>query len=1376
MLEFKTCESLLEQNDSDTGDVLDEDTIAVSAENSHSALKEQFDEQGICVEAALYIAKLRASSSMTMSGVSAVTENVSSMVSNIVDHLKTITVSGLDQAQQSSADIPTIKKHIEDTFTSFSNSLSPGVWDAVQSYIPKADCVLRDFHDGEYYNSHNLLPTENCISIGLNNDDMETANPLGTHATVHKLGFFYYIVKNLPPVFNSSLNNCFLMQVYYSSDKETAITFSDDDCVHAEKHFKMSTGFKSIRKAHTKNVLTPERSSTPLSSDEEIAMSKFPAKSAARPPPQGSLGQRDPHTPIQMRERISATPRPANQPSPIVVRNLLDETFPDKWIGRRGPIEFPPRSPDITPMDFFVWGVIKDSVYSRKPRSVEDLRQFVIDAFANLDRDLCTKVCHSVVSRCRECIEAEGLQFEYLSYKLFALIVTVFSDSFTITYFESDTDNNNNNQTVMVPVAVATISHDALSTANVVKRMDSLFDCFNSSNMYNAKPFKCALKNDSIHHDFLDEYDQGISPFTRVTGEHPMVPRVVATEDSDPGFLKQTLDDMIRMSSSRIPKELQSYVPKDLQTCTHVGLRVDRSVLESGLSVKDMIQVSMGGPNVNWKFYDDLKKKLVDDYGISLINIGSCGTLCTAASREEWMPQTEKVTSTVRIARHISQIAQIETVPVVGAIGQSDVTLLLNADGVSVFKSSNYSVWPILATINELPPHLRRQHIIMGGLWFRSSKPTMNTFLKPFTDELFKLGTMGFQTRHVNRKAFVLALSADAPARAIIRNCKQFNGAYGCDWCVQEGTAVPNANGPPIRTYPYMPNIPLRTNDGQRRLAVQSQNTEVPQYGVKGPSIVMLLPRYDCAKGTFAHGYVKPKHVLLGENLLGLGRGNTTILLPSRLVAIQALVGAGVNRSAMSYKSNEKLMKVDVFDKKLQVNYKKVDIGYASEKLKSEKPSDREVLDFRMQYHNSDDDFQTNLTYEERLESAIADIGLLRNYSRPAKRSRTAKQKPGPRAKVARLRFYLLPDGNHNSDDDFQTNLTYEERLQSAIADIGLLRNYSRPAKRSRTAKQKPGPRVKVARLRVYLLPDGNHNSDDDFQTNLTYEERLQSAIADIGLLRNYSRPAKKSRTAKQKPGPRSKGVKNYGVPSRKRADHGTEYADSGWFMISVNGEGRGSFMTGPSVHNQRIERLWRDIFIKVIDVFYKLFCLMEEQNILNTTNSIHRRVLQYVFTPRIDFALREWMNTHNNHKIRTEVIDVFYKLFRLMEEQNILDTTKSIHRWVLQFIFTPRIDFALREWMNTHNNHKIRTEGNQTPNMMWFKSLLLGNPEKYTSIRNIENPPNERVDEVVHTLNLELNGTIFLKPRDNCPLTEDEFMELRNTIDITKYSWTRCV
>ena len=99
----------------------------------------------------------------------------------------------------------------------------------------------------------------------------------------------------------------------------------------------------------------------------------------------------------------------------IAVQNFLDDRFPDKRIGRRGPIEFPPRSPGLTLMGFCVWGIIKELVYSRKPRIVEDLRQFVIDAFANFDHDLCTSVCRSVLSRCRECIEAEGLQFEHLS-------------------------------------------------------------------------------------------------------------------------------------------------------------------------------------------------------------------------------------------------------------------------------------------------------------------------------------------------------------------------------------------------------------------------------------------------------------------------------------------------------------------------------------------------------------------------------------------------------------------------------------------------------------------------------------------------------------------------------------------------------------------------------------------------------------------------------------------------------------------------------------------------------------------------------------------------------------------------------------------------
>ena len=47
----------------------------------------------------------------------------------------------------------------------------------------------------------------------------------------------------------------------------------------------------------------------------------------------------------------------------LAVRQFLNDTFPDRWIGRDGPILWPPHFPDITPLDFFPWGYVKDFVY-----------------------------------------------------------------------------------------------------------------------------------------------------------------------------------------------------------------------------------------------------------------------------------------------------------------------------------------------------------------------------------------------------------------------------------------------------------------------------------------------------------------------------------------------------------------------------------------------------------------------------------------------------------------------------------------------------------------------------------------------------------------------------------------------------------------------------------------------------------------------------------------------------------------------------------------------------------------------------------------------------------------------------------------------------
>ena len=63
------------------------------------------------------------------------------------------------------------------------------------------------------------------------------------------------------------------------------------------------------------------------------------------------------------------------------VRQFLDEKFPGRWVGRDGPIPWPPRSPDLTPLDFFLWGFVKDQVYRTKVTDLQDLKTRIRNAF-----------------------------------------------------------------------------------------------------------------------------------------------------------------------------------------------------------------------------------------------------------------------------------------------------------------------------------------------------------------------------------------------------------------------------------------------------------------------------------------------------------------------------------------------------------------------------------------------------------------------------------------------------------------------------------------------------------------------------------------------------------------------------------------------------------------------------------------------------------------------------------------------------------------------------------------------------------------------------------------------------------------------------------
>jgi hypothetical protein len=89
----------------------------------------------------------------------------------------------------------------------------------------------------------------------------------------------------------------------------------------------------------------------------------------------------------------------------------LESVFPGRLISKR---LWPPRSPDLSPPDFFLWGHLKDTVYSNHPHALQELQANIQRTVDRISTGTLQNVFANMIRRVHLCEERDGGHFQHL--------------------------------------------------------------------------------------------------------------------------------------------------------------------------------------------------------------------------------------------------------------------------------------------------------------------------------------------------------------------------------------------------------------------------------------------------------------------------------------------------------------------------------------------------------------------------------------------------------------------------------------------------------------------------------------------------------------------------------------------------------------------------------------------------------------------------------------------------------------------------------------------------------------------------------------------------------------------------------------------------